>query len=325
MTFRILTLIFIFTSCVGDKNLIDQNENLKSLGQLLFFDTRLSVNNTKSCSSCHNPLQAYTDGYRASITSLGENLMRNAPSLLNISKYKYYNWADSSVNTLFEQHARPLYSNKPVELGLHLDSAKIFFKISKDKKYSQLLTKLKITRINDYWVRTALAKYVNSLVSVNSAFDQYNKGVKHALNKQQLEGKTLFYSTKFGCSSCHSFSNLTKNDRSTNSNIYFYRPLNPKDSGLYNVTKNIDDIYKFRIPGLRNVALTAPYFHDGSAPDLITVLDTYQKNRSLYGLNDSIPWTKDEKFAVIHFLHSLTDSSIFANPLFKNPFNDQPN
>lgn len=296
------------------------------MGHLLFFDTRLSANNTKSCASCHNPEMAFTDGYRSSITSLGDPVLRNAPSLLNIRNFRYFNWADSSIKTLFSQHARPLYGNKPVELGLHLDSAQIFHKLTKDQRYERILKRLDLTRLNDYWLRTALAEYVGAMESFNSPYDRYVKGNPDALNPIQLRGKALFFSDSAGCSGCHTPPLFTTNNPGSESApVYFNRMLNPSDSGLFHTTGNHRDLYHFRVPGLRNIALTAPYFHDGSALDLHAVLDYYERHQALNpDFHPKIKWTPADKNALIHFLHSLTDSSIFANSFFKNPFNDQP-
>lgn len=318
---KILILTFILFGCKTGIDVIEEDDALLSLGHLLFFDTRLSVNNTKSCSSCHNPDLAFTDGYRTSITSMGEHLQRNAPSLLNIDQFKFYNLADTTIRSLFLQHAKPLYSKHPIELGLHLDSANIFTGISKDRHYRPLLKQLNIERLNDFWLRTALSRYVRSLVTTKSAWDKYKVGDKKSLNKEQLQGLALFVSEKFRCAQCHKLPNFTSNTSTTDfSSIYHLIPLNPTDSGLYKITGRPEDIFKFRVSGLRNIALTAPYFHDGSAPDLSSVLKHYETHKTNYGIPNSETWTDNEKKAIIHFLHSLTDSSIFANPIFKNPF-----
>jgi len=317
-------LAILFFGCSESKKTISNEESLISIGHYLFFDNQLSFNKTKSCASCHNPVFAFTDGYRTSIGCEGKQVLRNSPSLLNLSVMTHFTWADSSLTNPFQQHLNPLYSNNPVELGLNKDSARIFKEISQSAPYSELFEGAQIKRFNDFWLRKSLVAYLNSLQSRESKFDRYQKGDRLALSAKQILGFQLFNSEKLKCKYCHSEPDFTVNHKNNkNSGIYIYRKLNLNDSGLFLKTRNKHDTFHFRIPGLRNIALTAPYFHDGSQADLKSVLNYYQKSDYLNtGIQVNKNFNEIEKQHLLEFLYSLTDSSIFAKPNFKNPFNE---
>lgn len=298
---------------LGGCTKIEHNEPVSiKLGHYLFFETRLSFNNTKSCASCHNPEFAFTDGYRKSITSLGENVLRNAPSLINIKNYSYYTWADSTIRTLQNQHLLPLFGNHPVEMGLHIDSAKLFKMLSKREPYSSLLKKLGKSNLNENLVLNSISAYVKQIESFNSPYDKYQRGNREVLNGNQLKGMALFFSNEINCGRCHSLPNFTTNTGKNNfDKIFTKSEVEDLDSGLYSKTKIGSHIHKFRVPSLQNLSLTAPYFHNGSAATISDVLKIHPANSKL---------TKNEEKYIIAFLFSLTDSTIFANRLFQNPF-----
>lgn len=314
----------LFSACSKSKKSDSNQEQLAEIGHYLFFDIRLSYNNTKSCASCHKPEFAFTDGYRTSIGCEGKQVLRNSPSLINIAFLAHYTLADSSLKNPFQQHINPLYSKYPIELGLHKDSAKIFNELSKRSLYADLLIEANIKRFNDFWLRKCLAAYIQTLQSRQSSFDSYKKGNGKALTPSQIKGLNLFNSEKLKCKYCHSEPDFTINNKSNkHRSVYIYRKINLNDSGLYLKTNNLNDAFHFRVPGLRNIALTAPYFHDGSLGDLKSVLNYYQTNDYL---NTGMPvkpnFNDTEKQLLLEFLYSLSDSSIFANRKFQNPFNE---
>lgn len=312
----LIYLCFAAPGCKNSKN--NHTDGMKKLGQLLFFENRLSHNGTKSCSSCHDPRFAFTDGYRTSITSNGEHVLRNAPTLLNISNYRFYNWANNDVTSLTKQHIRPLFGKSPVELGLHLDSQHVFKTLAQDPKYKAEMSSLHIAHLNESIVINALASYVNALQSRNSEFDRYIRDTQAPAFKEIASGYRLFKES--GCADCHPAPDFTTNHTSVNSGAIFRKSkIGEKDSGLYSVTRNEADLYKFRIPTLRNAGITSPYFHDGSAQDLKAVLQIHpgypdEKKRQQL--------TPEAMQSLIKFIHSLTDTGYLHHATFKNPFHE---
>lgn len=319
-------LIFVFgmvflSACNSKESQINKSDIRKKLGHYLFFDTRLSFNNTKSCASCHDPKLAFSDGYRTSITTKGEHVSRNSPSLMNIGGFHFYNWADSTVTTLQMQHLRPMFGKTPIELGLHLDSQRIFNTLSKDPTYKNLLFKLGLSQVNEATVLNAIAEYVGDFKSYNSKYDAYING-KVSLSNNEMAGLKLFRSEKFQCAVCHPPPEFTNNIKYASAMVvYPYSLINSNDSGLFKITNTASDINRFRIPGLRNIGLTAPYFHNGSAATLIEVLSiTPHAAYNISTIPKATNLSTKEKEQLTAFLFTLTDSTIFANPKFHNPY-----
>ena len=334
-------LLILCSSCTSKKQ---NTESLEKLGHYLFFDTRLSLNNTKSCASCHNPNFAFTDGYRTSITSLGENVLHNSPSLINVAELKRFDWANSHNTSLMQQIKRPLYSTNPTELGLdkHLKSLQQQF--YKDSLYKNLFEKAfpnADSLFTKNQIEIAIVAYVKTLKSTNSSFDS------NTLTEAQQNGYNLFKSNKLNCNVCHplpyfTLAALSKEIDSMYANNGLYNINNQNkypltDNGLIGTTKNVLDDGKYKIPSLRNVILTAPYMHDGSVASINEVIDIYARggrlitkgafkgdgklNKNKHSLIKGFTLSDKEKKELIDFLTSLTDSSLFYNPQFKNPFN----
>lgn len=338
--FIICCLIAFGCIQINSKNTIASQEQL---GQYLFFDTRLSINNTKSCSSCHSPEFAFSDGYRTSVTSFGENVLHNAPSLINAAYLKKYDWANLNATSFETQIKRPLYGNHPIELGLdkHINELQKIFE--KDSLYS-ILFRSAFPDSNKLFtlaqIETAISTYEKTLVTQSSNFD------KGELTPSAYNGLKLFTSRRLNCVSCHrppyfTLATLTDSIDSVYANIGLYNLENkneyPKnDNGIYSITHRLKDNGKFKIPSLRNVILTAPYMHDGSVATIDEVIDIYARggrnidygnykgdgklNQNKSQLITGFILTKDEKRDLINFLTSLTDSTIFYKQSFKNPF-----
>ena len=320
------------------------------LGRYLFFDTRLSYNNTKSCGSCHDPIFAFTDGYKTSITAGGENVKHNAPSLVNSFFMRYFDWANSTVTTLEKQHERPLFNEKPIELGAKGNEEVILSQLKADSFYKKQFALVFTDEKNPFQfpnIIKAIAAFTASIQSYNSPYDKFISGDSSALSSSAKAGMQLFFSNKFACSSCHAGKNFTNATSTTNiDSIYFNTGLYnlstkniypADDNGLIAITHKKADDGKFKIPSLRNVAITTPYMHDGSINTLTEVIDMYAnggrkieagpfagdgkantlKDKRISGF----PITKLEKKQLIDFLFSLSDSSVLKNPVFQNPFN----
>lgn len=262
-----------------------------NLGRHLFYDTKLSYNQTKSCVSCHDPSLAFTDGYRTSAGADGYNLQHNSISLLNVKFRSALTWTNASVQQLKKQLNFPFFNEHPKELGWKGNETMILKRFNSDSTYRQLFKKAFSHQKNPIQIQNiqmAIVAFEEQLVSYGAAYDQYLKGNKRALTEEALMGLNLFYSPKFGCNSCHKWE----------------KPFS-MDSAQY--------INGIRVPSLRNVLLTSPYMHDGSIEDVSAIFTHYEKKKQL-------KFTKTEKEQMIAFLSALTDTSYLSNKELLNPF-----
>ena len=263
-----------------------------ALGRYFFYDRRLSVNQAKSCASCHDPAFSFTDGYRCSIGTMGDNVQHNAPALINIVFKKYLTAADSTLHFPEQQINNPMFHDKPVELGWKGNEKIIIARLEKDSFYNQQMpllfpdSKESITLQN---IQACITSFIKTIISFNSPYDRYlYKNDSTALSASQLNGMKLFFSDRLHCSSCHSGINFSAPALTGNcSNLGYFQ-----NTGLYNIggrggypvgdcglleyTGQIADMGRYRIASLRNLAFTAPYLHDGTAADLSAVIDIYQ-------------------------------------------------
>lgn len=314
------------------------------LGRYLFYDRRLSVNNTKSCASCHSQKFSFTDGYRYSIGALGDHHQRNSRPLINLIFNKYLTAADSSLHFPEQQMDKPMLNTHPVELGW--DDKIAIERLTKDSLYIRKFAEAfpgSDTSINYQNVKSSIACFIKTIFSFNSPWDQYSRQKNQtALNESQKRGIQLFFSEKLKCGSCHGGINFStpgiKNEKGAieyyfNTGLYNideHGNYPVADKGLMEKTGNQKDMGKFRVPTLRNLAFTAPYFHDGSAQTLEEVLDVYiqggreegKKNPFKNPLISGVQLSETEKKDIIRFLYSLSDSSILKNPLYADPFTE---
>lgn len=283
-----MSLLFIQAESTAKQNLGKARANL---GRHLFYDTRLSYNLTKSCVSCHDPSMAFTDGYRTSSGADGYNVKHNAISLLNVKYRTKYTWANPAVTNLQMQIQFPFFNEHPNELGWKGQEQVILNRFAVDSNYQQLFKlafpgqKKPFNIIN---FQLALVAFEEQLVSFNAPYDQYLKGNKQTLNAEAIAGMKLFNSAKLGCLKCHSWDKPFVKDES-------------------NFSLGI------RIPSLRNVMITAPYMHDGSAENIFAVFQHYEKKQS-FNLS------KTEQQELIAFFNALTDTSYLSNKELLNPF-----
>lgn len=338
----------MMNSCSNKKEIPAVTDSVKiQLGRYLFFDRRLSVNNTRSCATCHNPQFAFTDGYKRSLGAFADLHQRNTQPLFNLSYLKFLTAADSTLHTPLQQMDNPLFSDHPSEMGVKGSEEKILQKIKADESYRQLFGSIKkeISWIN---IKSAISSFINSLYSGSSPYDKFVKGDTEALTVSQKRGMQLFFSKELKCVSCHggyNFSTPSVTAEKGDSIFYFNTGLYNVDGngaypgydqGLYQLTKNKVDMGKFRVPSLRNLAFTAPYFHDGSAASLTEVVDSYSnggrnirqgifkgdgsKNPYKHALIKGFHISEADKINLISFLQSLSDSSFINNPAYQNPF-----
>ncbi|TGL64089.1 methanobactin export MATE transporter MbnM [Leptospira sarikeiensis] len=310
------------------------------LGHFLFFDTRLSENETQSCGSCHKPSKAFTDGLAVSIGSTGQNHPRNAQHLSNVVYNVRQTWANPLLKKLEDQARVPIFGDNPVELGMKDRESQLLQRLKDDTEY---VSKFKAAFPNDQEpfsilnITKALASFQRTLISGNSAYDRFQAGDTSALSASAIRGKNLFFGERGECFHCHGGFNFTDTILHTGTvfeEITFHN--NGLDSsryagvngGLYEFTLNEADRGKFRAPSLRNVELTAPYMHDGSIPDLLSVINHYSNggtgdgttnpNRDVFVRNFSL--SESEKQDLVEFLKSLTDTEFVNDPKHQDPF-----
>jgi cytochrome c peroxidase len=308
-------------------NVLTVDSAMAALGRILFFEKALSGNHTRSCATCHQPEKYFTDGLVKSMSLDGRStVQRNAPTLL-YAAFQYSQFWDGRVKHLEEQIKNVLQN--PAEMNA--DHQQIITYLKTDKRYANKFDQLFGNKQNDSAVSIenvalSIAAFIKTLAPFQSAFDRYLNGDKRALTKQQINGFNLFMG-KAMCGTCHTaplFNGLTPPfyERTvleiigTTNSSDFTIPVLSDDSGRY-ATYPID-FYKgaFKTPGLRNVANTAPYMHNGALTTLEEVLVFYNKgggqglglhvpNQTLAG--DSLQLSTAEMANVISFLHSLSD------------------
>lgn len=276
------------------------------LGKKLFFDPILSRDFSISCATCHHPEKSFSDTVALSKGVFGRKGLRNSPSLANIA-YKNQFFMDGGVPTLELQVTAPIQDHNEMDLNI-LD---VVQRLKSEPDYVKLSMQAYNQEPSPYVITRAIASYERTLISGNSSYDQYKNGNETALTHSQKRGMGLFYSARTNCSSCHSGFNFTSNNFE---NIGLYSLY--KDSGRMRVTLNEVDRGKFIVPSLRNVAVTAPYMHDGSMESLEEVIDFFNggghthSNKSYLVKNLSL--TNQEKNDLVNFLKSLTDNEFLT-------------
>ncbi|MHC4270461.1 MAG: cytochrome-c peroxidase [Planctomycetota bacterium] len=273
------------------------------LGKKLYFDRRLSKSGFISCNSCHNLIMGGTDNLK---TSVGHNWQQgpiNAPTVLNSSMNIAQFW-DGRAADLKEQAGGPITS--PTEMAFTHTLA-----IDVLESIPQYVAEFKLVfgtdSINFDHVTQAIAEFEKTLVTPNSRFDQWLLGNKDALTEKELAGYQIFKHS--GCAVCHNGAAVGGNSFKKMGVIEPYEAKSPAE-GLSAVTGNDSDRFKFKVPTLRNVELTYPYFHDGEAETLTEAVDVMGR------LQLGKEFTQDENAKVVSFLKTLTgDQPSFVLPM----------
>jgi len=274
------------------------------LGRHLFFDTRLSGNQTQSCASCHEQSLGFADGLALPTGSTGELLARNSQGLLNVAYNSTFTWGNHSLTSLASQHSVPLFGEFPVELGINdANKEEIMLRISSDVSYQTLFADAfpeasfdvdsdassnALEPITFSHISQAMASFIRSMVSFNSDFDRYEQGDETALTASQKRGKEMFFGEKTECFHCHGGFNFSQSTLHSKT-VFFEAPF--FNNGLYNLDANgsyplgnqglfeltgkQEDKGLFRPVSLRNIEVTAPYMHDGSIETLEEVVEMY--------------------------------------------------
>ncbi len=307
------------------------------LGRHLFYDTRLSLNQKQSCASCHQQSRAFTDGRGRGLGSTGELHPRGPMSLINTAYSPILTWANPNVTKLEQQALVPMFGDHPVELGLNGKEDLLAQRLKGEPRYQKLFpasfpkdadpfTVLNVTR--------AIAAFERTLLAGDSPYDEYRRGDDpDAISAAAKRGEALFFGERLECFHCHGGFNFTGSvdylNKGTaeiefhNTGLYEAKP--DEHAGLYEFTRKQEDIGKFKAPSLRNIALTAPYMHDGSVKTLDAAITHYSKGGRAENPNKSefVPGfelSARERADLLSFLESLTDAGVAVNPRWADPW-----
>ncbi len=324
------------------------------LGRYLFYDARLSGNGTQSCSSCHLQARAFTDGRALPVGSTGDIHPRNSITLTNTAYSATLTWANPNLIVLERQIPIPMFGEHPVEMGITGNEDLVLARFRQDTLYQTMFAAAFPDQSDPFTFNTialALASFNRTLISGNSPYDHYVRGDTTALSESAQRGMALFFSEGLECHHCHTGFNFTLSTVTANTTFEDYPFFNTGlyniggtgayptgNTGIHEITNVASDMGRFRPPTLRNIALTAPYMHDGSIATLPEVIQFYidggrvisegdyagdgRANPYKNGLVPGFTLTDQEIADLIAYLESLTDAEFITDPRFSDPFID---
>jgi cytochrome c peroxidase len=327
------------------------------LGRRLFYDVRLSGNQTQSCASCHRQDLAFTDGLARAKGSTGEIHPRSAMSLVNVGYDAVLTWANPLIGSLEQQALLPMFGETPVELGLAGKEEELLARLKAEPVYQDLFPKAFPEQADPIALGSltrAIAAFERTMISASSPYDRYSYGGDPSgLSASALRGRELFFSEKLECFHCHggfNFADSAIREGTTFHEVMFHntglynidgKGGYPADNtGVFAISSVPTDMGRFRAPTLRNIAVTAPYMHDGSIATLEEALDHYaaggrtiasgpeagvgSKNPFKSELINAFTLSPEEKADVIAFLNSLTDEEFLTSPRLADPWSPVP-
>jgi cytochrome c peroxidase len=314
------------------------------LGRYLFHDERLSINGTTSCASCHDQQLAFSDGEVVSTGATGDVGARNSPQLANVAWLRAFTWSNPLLTTLERQIPVPLFGEAPLEMGLANHMPAVLDQLRQVPRYQQLFIAAfpddadPYTSDNVIW---SLATFLRTLESREAPYDRYRDGDEGALEPAQQRGRELFFSERLGCGGCHSGPDLTvasdpnavDDEMFYNVGLYAPEAYPPGGDGIAELSADSGDMGAFRVPSLRNVAISAPYMHDGSVATLDEVIRIFEAGGRVIesgphagdGRDDpnnalrAFSLTNAERADLLRFLDSLTDEQFLVDPRFARP------
>lgn len=324
------------------------------LGRHLFYDTLLSGNETYSCGTCHQQALAFTDGLPIAEGSTGESHSVGSMSLANAAYPATLGWGNPTLTSLEAQALVPMFGEEPVELGLaELGEDGLLARLREQPRYQ--------TRFPDAFpgesdpftvgnIARAIASFQRTMISANSPYDKHQRGEPEAMSPEAQRGMALFFSERLECFHCHSGFNFSDSVSSPefpfaeqpfhNNGMYNVGNTGayPENQGVYELTGDIDDQGKFKAPTLRNIAVTAPYLHDGSVETLPELIDLYaaggrnivdgdlagdgtqHPNKSTFVVGFEL--SDAERADLLAFLEALTDEEFLTNPALSDPYEE---
>jgi cytochrome c peroxidase len=318
MKLKILFITFsvILVACAGS---LEPTEplvaptNILELGEKLFFDVSLSKDNSISCGSCHIPEFAFADTVKFSLGVRGQLGVRNTPSSMNMASRPYF-FYDGRAATIQDQVLMPIHN--PIEMDLPIPD---LLERLNNNHYKEWFNSIFESDPDSSTLGAALGAFVFSLESKgDTPFDRWMGGDTTAMTQRQVEGHEIF-NEKAKCFDCHFTPDFTGDEFR---NIGLYNGSDTlKDAGRFVITNDSSDLGKLKVPGLRNIAVTAPYMHNGMFQTLEEVIEYYddptkfvQNSINMDTLvQEPLHLTQDEKDKLLEFLHSLTDSEFVSN------------
>ncbi len=269
-----------------------------NLGRILYHDPRLSADSTVSCATCHNPGSAGVDNLDYSVGAYGQPGMFSTLTTYNAVFHPFFSW-EGNASTLALQSAMTLVD--PVIMG-NESFEPVIDRLMADVPFTLLFTETYPDGLNADNITDALAQYHKVLITPDAPFDKYLQGDSEAIGPDAKKGYQLF--KRLGCASCHNSIGVGGNSfeyMGLSNNFFSIRDrIRLPDLGRYRITARPEDIHKFKVPGLRNIELTHPYFHNASAPDLETAVEAMAYHQRDKLIN------KDKVHQIVSFLRTLT-------------------
>ncbi len=326
------------------------------LGRRLFYDTRLSGNGGFSCASCHRQDFAFADARNIAVGSTGEAHPRNSIGIANSAWLARFNWGDPLTPSLEQQALVPMFGDHPVELGLKGQEPLLLDRVRAVALYRQLFASSFPAQSDPFTIANitrAIAAFERTIIALDSPYDRAHRGESGAMSASAVRGEQLFFSPTMHCAECHRgplFSaaadmtggSTVGDDAFANNGLYNIGgdgSYPAGNRGLLERTGRSEDMGKFRIPTLRNLAFTFPYMHDGSISTLEDVVEHYARGGRLITIGPNAgdgrasPF-KDPRIAplalsprdrvdLVAFLRSLSDTTLMVEPRFANPWNSR--
>jgi len=326
------------------------------LGRRLFYDRRLSLNRSQSCATCHQQERAFADNRPRGLGSTGELHPRGSMSLVNSAYNTTLTWGNPNMRELEAQALVPMFGDAPVELGMAGKEEVLLQRLRAVPVYRGLFAAAFPEMADPFSIANvakAIASFERTILSGDSAYDRYHRGDDpDAISESAKRGEALFFSERLECFHCHGGFNFTGSTNYMDKgfaeaefhNTALYNLSGelsyPKDNtGLYEFTHQPDDVGRFKAPTLRNIAVTAPYMHDGSVKTLEEAIEHYRvggrttKTGPLAGVGAENPNRSEfiksfelsttERDDLLAFLRSLTDEAILRDPRLSDPWAPQ--
>ena len=323
------------------------------LGRRLFYDRRMSINGKGSCSTCHLQQYGFADQKATAVGVTGEKHPRRAMSLSNVGYFAVFNWANPTVKNLEQQARTPLFGEHPIELGLTEGGGEFLKVMATDLTYKRLFPEAFPGDPGPYTfdhVTRAIACFERTLISGRSPYDRYHyQDDASAISASAKRGEDMFFHQPLTCFRCHggfTFGGSTVFQTQPAAKPEFFNTglynlagrfsFPPDNLGLFEFTHDPEDVGKFNAPSLRNVALRAPYMHDGSIATLDGVIDHYaaggrtissgplagdgSKNPNKAERVGGFSLTPEQRNDLLAFLESLTDEEFTHDPRFTDPW-----
>ena len=322
------------------------------LGRHLFYDTRLSGNGTFSCASCHEQRRAFTDARAHAIGSTGQVHPRSSMSLANVAYSPALTWSNPLMKSLEQQAIVPMFGEDPVEMGLSGQERALIARLAAVPRYQTMFAAAfpgggEVVSLDR--IVKAISAFERTLISGRSPYDAFKAGKQTAISAAAKRGEALFFAEKTECFHCHGGFNFTGTadyegkgfpevefHNTALYNVDGKGAYPAPNTGVHAITDDPEDMGRFKAPSLRNVAVTAPYMHDGSIATLEGVLAHYNEggrtiargpNAGVGATNPHrsefmkrIGFTPRETQDMLAFLRSLTDSTFLTDPRFSNPW-----